>query len=401
MNISRNFIRICMMTVLVAVFCVFIKNNIYADEEFKYLIRINAATNCIVVYEKDTNGQYTIIAKTMVCSLYTDSIAEMNTAGIMSNPDTSNINMGNMETGNAGIDIMNGTVVDNSNNIVNGNVADNAISSAADNSTSSVAENSSNDNINSSEIVLATITGKEEWKTATDGTFVRYADNLGELSICTAPYSAQSNNSLITEKYNALGNEKSDSDIWLNCTDAKWIYDNCAVGTTVEIYSDLNDQAVSGRPKSITIPVDSENAGWDPTDEAPENPWNDSTASIEGTRDIQTIVGRPVDLSENVIAYDKCGNDITDLMLIMGNYDFDRAGNYDVTYYVMDATGSTASSSIRITVNKGTDSNSGSKPSQNGNSREKTRGEKIRVLVILGLASMALSVVIIRYTKKD
>lgn len=81
-------------------------------------------------------------------------------------------------------------------------------------------------------------------------------------------------NDLEYEEYNKLGSLASLGCIRLSTIDAKWIYDNISNGTIVEIYeSDSLPEGVN-KPVPITIDVNSENKGWDPTDPDSNNPWN-------------------------------------------------------------------------------------------------------------------------------
>ena len=77
------------------------------------------------------------------------------------------------------------------------------------------------------------------------------------------------------EEYNKLGTLASKGCIRLAVKDSKWIYDNIAKGTTVEIYESdsLPDGVV--KPSAIKIDIDdTEKRGWDPTDTNPNSPWN-------------------------------------------------------------------------------------------------------------------------------
>ena len=60
--------------------------------------------------------------------------------------------------------------------------------------------------------------------------------------------------------------------IRLTAQDAKWIYDNCKSGTTVEIY-DSEDLGNITKPTIQIIDETDPNKGWDPTDPDPKNPW--------------------------------------------------------------------------------------------------------------------------------
>lgn len=64
--------------------------------------------------------------------------------------------------------------------------------------------------------------------------------------------------------YNKLGSAASHGCIRLCVRDAKWIYDHCAIGSTVHIY-DSDFSGPLGKPKTIKIPS---SQNWDPTDPA-------------------------------------------------------------------------------------------------------------------------------------
>ena len=71
--------------------------------------------------------------------------------------------------------------------------------------------------------------------------------------------------------YNQLGTTASAGCVRLTVADAKWIYDNCEIGTLIEIYEE-DDPGPLGKPEAIKLP---EGSGWDPTDPDPENPtWS-------------------------------------------------------------------------------------------------------------------------------
>lgn len=59
---------------------------------------------------------------------------------------------------------------------------------------------------------------------------------------------------LSATQYNKLGIAASHGCVRLAVTDAKWIYDNCPLGTTVEIYN-AKDQGPLGKPETIKIPA--------------------------------------------------------------------------------------------------------------------------------------------------
>ena len=112
------------------------------------------------------------------------------------------------------------------------------------------------------------------WGALFGGVYGQYSTRIvGHILFHSVPYYSMNNNDLEWEEYNKLGTAASMGCIRLSVRDAKWIFDNISVGTTVEI----NDNALPAgiyKPSAIKIDGTSENRGWDPTDPDPNNPWN-------------------------------------------------------------------------------------------------------------------------------
>lgn len=196
-----------------------------------------------------------------------------------------------------------------------------------------------------------TTTDKYVWRLMVDGTYGHYAFRIdGGYLFHSVPYLTASNDSLETEEYNKLGSFASLGCVRMCVRDVYWLYDNCPAGTKVDIYDNASNPGPLGKPDSIKIPVDSKYANWDPTDPDENNPWKDYSAEIKGAKDITTKVGEKVDLLKNVTATDTCGNDISDDIITVGNYTFDKAGEYDIKYEVTDAIGSKAVEKIVLKV---------------------------------------------------
>lgn len=70
----------------------------------------------------------------------------------------------------------------------------------------------------------------------------------------------------------SFGTSASAGCIRLTVEDAKWIYDNCKAGTTVEFYSS-EDPGPLGKPETMKITEYEEYRDWDPTDASENNPW--------------------------------------------------------------------------------------------------------------------------------
>ncbi len=71
------------------------------------------------------------------------------------------------------------------------------------------------------------------------------------------------NHSLNAAAFNKLGSPASAGCIRLTVADAKWIYDNCSIGTKVIIYDDWKTPGPLGKPTAPKIPL---TQNYDPTD---------------------------------------------------------------------------------------------------------------------------------------
>lgn len=170
---------------------------------------------------------------------------------------------------------------------------------------------------------------------------------VGHILFHSVPYTATSNDQLWENQYNMLGSPASKGCIRLSVEDAKWIYDNCTAGTTVEIY-DSPDPGPLGRPEAIKISENSPYKGWDPTDPDPANPWNTGTVSISGVNNFTVERGEEVNLLQGVTATDVDGLSLS--VDVDTKLDISKAGTYEVVYRATGVTGKTASQTATITV---------------------------------------------------
>ena len=88
----------------------------------------------------------------------------------------------------------------------------------------------------------------------------------------SSPYNSPNKNDLSYRLYNQLGTVCSHGCVRLTVADAKWIYDNGPLGTTVSIYN--ASSLPVPKPSAPWLDISSPNRGWDPTDPDPANPWN-------------------------------------------------------------------------------------------------------------------------------
>lgn len=108
-------------------------------------------------------------------------------------------------------------------------------------------------------------TNKYRWHTLMGPSYGQYCTRIvgGILFHSVAGYNRTSYN-LKASDYNKLGQAASHGCVRLCVRDAKWIFDNCASGMTVQIY-DSAYPGPFGKPATIKIPA---KQNWDPTDPA-------------------------------------------------------------------------------------------------------------------------------------
>lgn len=115
---------------------------------------------------------------------------------------------------------------------------------------------------------------KYRWALLMGNVWGQYSTRItGGILFHSVPYNSQNPASLKANYYDKLGLSVSAGCIRLTVADAKWIYDNCPVGTLVEFYSSSNPGPL-GKPTTMKISGYPSNLNcWDPTDPNPNNPW--------------------------------------------------------------------------------------------------------------------------------
>lgn len=126
-----------------------------------------------------------------------------------------------------------------------------------------------------------------DWRLLVDGSYGKYAVRFNnKILFHSVPYEQAAADTLEWEQYNLLGENASLGCVRLSVSDAKWIYDNCKVGTPVTVYSGTEIVGGVTKPVASKIAADSSCRGWDPTDITANNPWHKSEtagASQEGS----------------------------------------------------------------------------------------------------------------------
>lgn len=108
-------------------------------------------------------------------------------------------------------------------------------------------------------------TNKYRWLMLQGPSYGQYCTRIGGMHILfhSVPGWNTTSYNISPAKYNLLGEPASAGCIRMTVADAKWIYDNCGIGTTVTIGDNL--PAPFDKPEGIKIP---EGQNWDPTDPA-------------------------------------------------------------------------------------------------------------------------------------
>lgn len=116
---------------------------------------------------------------------------------------------------------------------------------------------------------------RSTWRALFGGVYGQYAtDIVGDILFHSVPYYSMNKNDLEYQEYNKLGTAASMGCIRMAVNDVLWVFNNCPIGTEVEIYDDPDSPGPLGKPEPIHIDEESDIRGWDPTDPDPANPWN-------------------------------------------------------------------------------------------------------------------------------
>ncbi|MDO5521571.1 MAG: L,D-transpeptidase family protein [bacterium] len=189
---------------------------------------------------------------------------------------------------------------------------------------------------------------KYRWKILSHSVWGQYSTRItGSILFHSVWYYEKDPSTLSIKQYNRLGTQASAGCVRLTTADAKWIYDNCPVGTTVTIYNSSNPGPL-GKPSAIKVNTYS----WDPSDKwSKSNPWNSKKPSITGTSNKTVLAGNSLNLKDKVKAYDTCGNNITSKLKIdTSKLNLKKAGTYKVTYSVTDAINKKVTKTIKVKV---------------------------------------------------
>lgn len=115
---------------------------------------------------------------------------------------------------------------------------------------------------------------KYEWKELIHDLWGQYATWItGDILIHSLPYFSPNKDDMWSWQFNRLGGAVSTGCIRMRCCDTKWIFDYCPCGTPVTFVIERDLPEGIEYPTYDHLDLESPDAGWDPTDPDPANPW--------------------------------------------------------------------------------------------------------------------------------
>lgn len=137
-----------------------------------------------------------------------------------------------------------------------------------------------------------------------------------------------------TKEYNKLGVQASAGCIRLAVTDAKWIYDNCRIGTKVVI----GESRTLKKPARPKVKVSTKRkAWWDPTDPDTRNPYRPKlTLKKKGKRTI--AYGSTFEIKDvlKVSSPYASASALLETLSVKGSVNTKKAGTYKVSCTITD-----------------------------------------------------------------
>lgn len=172
---------------------------------------------------------------------------------------------------------------------------------------------------------------KYRWKILKGNVWGQYSTRIySGILFHSVPYRSQNKASLISKYYDKLGTTASAGCIRLTTADAKWIYDNCPLGTLVEFYSSSNPGPL-GKPSAMKISsYPAYLKCWDPTDPDANNPWktySTNTSKPDTSTNINTSQETKNETVNNTVEETNTTNETTNNSTVSNNTENSVANN--------------------------------------------------------------------------
>jgi len=187
------------------------------------------------------------------------------------------------------------------------------------------------------------------WKLMYQEVYAQYASRITTgILFHSVWYYKQDASTLSAVQYNKLGRWASHGCVRLTAADAKWIFDNCAVGTKIVIYNSSKTSKL-GKPESIPVPT---STGYDPSDIwTKSNPWNSKKPKLYGVKDQTVKFGSTVKLLSGVTAKGTTGFKLASKYIkTTGTVDTSTPGQYKIVYTATDQIGRSVKKTAVFTV---------------------------------------------------
>lgn len=196
-------------------------------------------------------------------------------------------------------------------------------------------------------------TSKQLWQDVDNGGFVRFYTRFADgISFHSARYRTNNDkNTLIVDDYNTIGNQNSTEGITLLVSDAKWIFENCSFNSEVYIYSDTNEKNYVENYELIDIPKE---ITWEPSDDSEGSYWCPTEIDrIEAPDKIKVKYDSYEGTVINQInAFDKNSSNVTEYVFLSGKYNFEKAGEYNIVFNLVDIFGNHLTKDAVLIVEK-------------------------------------------------
>lgn len=132
---------------------------------------------------------------------------------------------------------------------------------------------------------------RKEWLELLGDVYGKYCTQIvGDILFHSVPYLEKGNSgSLEYWEYDKLGQDASKGCIRLTVENAKWIFENCEVGTKVEFSTSEESSGLEiTKPAKISdAPYELRN--WDPTDNEINNPWIEYNKNIQENEKAENV----------------------------------------------------------------------------------------------------------------
>lgn len=168
---------------------------------------------------------------------------------------------------------------------------------------------------------------KHRWRALVQHTYGQYCTRFsGPFLFHSVWYHRPNAATMPNEEFNKLGTTASHGCVRLSVQDAKWIYDNCSMGTTVTVYRSKNPGPL-GKPEGIQLP---EGTGYDPTDKwSRGNPYNKKKPKITGAKNRTVAYGdASYDSMKGVRAKNTTGFRVDEKVRLSVRYRQDKKSSY-------------------------------------------------------------------------